>query len=345
MAPPKQDRKQQDDPVEKDGNKKDECGGDMEFGRHAKMPFLVTDLYAQVDIPQLQWFEPDKEMCDPHDEGDEGVWKLDSTLIFCGKRRTGKTFAMRSLLWHVKDVYPAGIVISSTAELNHFWQEHFPACYVYNEYNPAILDAVFVRQKKILEDPDLSDEEKEKQARFLIILDDVIADISIRNERNLRELFVAGRHYRISTWVSTQYAKGLDPTLRGNTDLFFIFKTVQRRQLESMHEDFCDFLTLQGFSHMLSEYTENNGIIIVSTAPENEVSCEGMLYSWKAVDPGPFLFGSKEFWESSEGIDAASMQMPPPATDRPESHELLNVHALLPSWANATLAKAWPGHQ
>ena len=60
-----------------------------------------------------------------------------------------------------------------------------PSKYIYAKYEPEILDAVFVRQKKILNDKNLSDEEKEKKAPFFILLDDVISDQRLRYDANL----------------------------------------------------------------------------------------------------------------------------------------------------------------
>ena len=50
----------------------------------------------------------------------------------------------------------------------------------------------------------------------------------------IMELFVAGRHYRLFVLITTQYAKAITPTLRGNTDYCFMMKCLQQRQLESL---------------------------------------------------------------------------------------------------------------
>jgi len=78
-----------------------------------------------------------------------------------------------------------------------------PQAYIFNKYDPAILDAIFARQKKILNDPTLTEEEAEEKARFFVLLDDVISDSRFKHDSNLMELFVAGRHYRIFTLITT----------------------------------------------------------------------------------------------------------------------------------------------
>ena len=45
------------------------------------MPVLISDLYRDVQLPNLEKFNPDEI-------------KLDATLVFVGKRRTGKSWAI-----------------------------------------------------------------------------------------------------------------------------------------------------------------------------------------------------------------------------------------------------------
>jgi hypothetical protein len=60
-------------------------GGDKSYGAHATMPLLAADKYAEVVIPDLKEFNPDDI-------------KIDSTIVACGKRRTGKSWVFRNLM-------------------------------------------------------------------------------------------------------------------------------------------------------------------------------------------------------------------------------------------------------
>jgi hypothetical protein len=74
-------------------------------GRRGQMPLLQTDLYANMDVPDLEKFDP-------------GNIKLDATIVAIGKRRTGKSWLFRDIMHHLKDKIDAGIVISQTDERN-----------------------------------------------------------------------------------------------------------------------------------------------------------------------------------------------------------------------------------
>lgn len=288
--------------------------GAKTYGRHATMPVLVSDTYAEVTLPDLQEFDPEQ-------------MKIDATIVAVGKRRTGKTWVFRNIMYLFRDKFQAGLIISQTDELNKFWRQYVPKKYIYNRYDPEILQSVFRRQKKILNDVNKTDAVKDKEAPFFILLDDVISDQRLKYDESLMELFVAGRHYRLFVLITTQYAKAITPTLRGNTDYCFMMKTIQQRQLEALWEDFGSFLTKDAFAAILNEYTEDNEVLVVNTCPETEVNPLAMLGWWKAIDPGPFKMGSKEFWRSAE----MGNENIPPRNAPVAASELLNVKDIMPN--------------
>jgi hypothetical protein len=291
MAPPRRETEEEPESCE---SKLKQCKNKFNnlkndgsaVGKHGQMPFLSTDQYADVQLPELQQWDA-KDI------------KLDSTIIAIGKRRTGKSWCLRNIMFEMKDKIGAGIVISQTDELNKFWRQYCPKCYIYPKYDPEILDMVFKRQKAILNNTSKTKAEIEKEAPFFILLDDVISDQRLKFDENLIELFVAGRHYKLFVLITTQYAKGLNPTLRGNTDYVICCKTLQGRQRESLWEDFGDFMTKDGFFTLLDEYTEDNEVIVFDTS-ENTSDPLAMLKWWKAEDPGKFRMGSKEYWDSAK---------------------------------------------
>ena len=283
------------------------------YGKHAKMPVMAADNYAEVDLPDLPEFNP------------EDI-KLDATLVFIGKRRTGKSWALRDIMYRLKDKIPAGIVFSQTDSLNKFWQAYVPKKFIYSKYDPAILDALFKRQKEILNDKNLTEEEAEEKARFFVLLDDVISDQRLKYDENLMELFVAGRHYKLLVLITTQYAKAITPTIRGNTDFVFIMKTIQARQREALWEDFADFLTKDAFNRLTDAYTEENEILVVNTCPEQHMDPLEMMSWWKAQDPGPFKIGSKEYWQSAMNTDSRV----PPKEGPSAASELMSAKDIMP---------------
>ena len=319
-----EDKQKKSDGKQKVDNKGGSFGGvdaGKAVGKHAQMPFLNTDQYADVDLPSLQ-------------EWDVTELKLDATVVAIGKRRTGKSWAFRNIMYEMKDKIPAGIVISQTDELNKFWRDYIPKQYIYKKYNPEILDFVFQRQKAILNDKHKTKAQIDKEAPFFILLDDVISDVRLKFDENLTELFVAGRHYRLFVLITTQYAKGITPVLRGNTDYVLIFKTMQGRQREALWEDYGDFMTKDGFYTLLDAYTEDNEVVVFDTS-ENTSDPLDLVKWWKAFDPGKFQVGSKEYWNTAE----QDLIIPPEGDEsgNPLSHLESDVIKMLPDKAQLNL--------
>ena len=290
------------------------------YGAHATMPVLQADRYAEIVLPDLPEWDPMNE-----EEGGGGL-KIDATVVACGKRRTGKSWAFRNLMYLLQDKIPAGIVISQTDELNKFWRDYVPKKFIYSKYQPEILDAVFKRQKAILNDKNMTDKEKDAKAPFFVLLDDVISDQRLKYDENLMELFVAGRHYRIFTLITTQYAKAITPTIRGNTDFILIMKTIQGRQREALWEDFGDFLTRDAFNRLVDAYTEDNEILVINTCPELHVDPLEMMSWWKAQEIKPFKMGSKEYWEAAVQTDHTV----PPKEGPASASQLMSAKDIFP---------------
>ncbi|KAJ1629639.1 hypothetical protein T492DRAFT_873122 [Pavlovales sp. CCMP2436] len=304
-----------------------------------RMPMLNSDKYEEVNIPRLAEWDP-------------STTKLDGTVVAIGKRPTGKSFAFRHILHSLAEHFPAGICISQTDELNKYWRQYMPSKYIFSKFEPEILHAIFDRQKSILNDPRLTEEEREKKARFFIILDDVISmlpplaigillvgvivlslaacallvassyylvlliafhnDKRIRYDAAIAELFVAGRHYKLFTMITTQYAKAITPTLKSNADYVLILHNKQEGQREALWRDFADFMTKEAFYTLMDAYTQDNEVLIVDTSDSTAKPWE-VLKWFKASDPGEFLLGDEEYWSSlnsSNTVPAQNFDLP-----------------------------------
>ena len=282
------------------------------YGRRATMPVLATDTYADVVLPELAEF-------------DVQTIPLDATVVAVGKRRTGKTWVFRNLMFERRLAFTGGIVFSQTDQLNQFWQQYIPSAYIFAKYDPAILQLVFKRQKQIIASNRLTEEEKEKALPFFILLDDVISDQRLKYDENLMELFVSGRHYKLFVLITTQYAKSITPTIRANTDFCFVMRTIQEAQLESLYFDFANFLTKDAWHQLVKDTTQDNEVLVIDTCSNLPEPLQ-TLFWWKAIDPGPFLMGTKEYWESAmQGRETV-----PPAPGQEAASSLLTVADVAP---------------
>lgn len=116
-------RKEQTRCDKKDSEKDEECVFRLtEDGGEIWDPALLTEKLENVEVPE-DGFVPTVEPFDVRQLGD------DFTYAFFGKRREGKSFCMRYLLYHMRHLFPRVYVFTNT-KINGFWQKSVPSKYV-----------------------------------------------------------------------------------------------------------------------------------------------------------------------------------------------------------------------
>ena len=146
--------------------------------------------------------------------------KDDKVVVLIGKRDTGKSFLCRDLLYHHKDI-PCGQVISGTESANCYYGKMVPKLFIHDEYTPGIINNVIKRQRMMI---DKIQSNASIDPRLFLLLDDCIYDQSWVKDKNVRSLFMNGRHYKILFIITMQYALGIPPNLRTNIDYVFILR-------------------------------------------------------------------------------------------------------------------------
>ncbi len=162
----------------------------------------------------------------------------DFTVLLIGRRRSGKSFMARWLMYHLRNRFPVGVVITGT-KLNDFWSQYIPKEFIHDiEDMGIVLENVYKRQQFLIEHPELGID-----PRCFLILDDVLKDkYKVRFSKPLSRAFTDGRHYKVFTLITSQDPRGIPPDLRENTDLCIIFRQFQKGRKESVKEDFLDYI-------------------------------------------------------------------------------------------------------
>lgn len=83
----------------------------------------------------------------------------------------------------------------------------------------------------------------EKAPRHCVVIDDCIHLLPNSNTRKgesakINRLFVTNRHYKCTNIICTQQFLRVNPLIRQNLDLLSLFSTENRREIESMANDF-----------------------------------------------------------------------------------------------------------
>jgi hypothetical protein len=227
--------------------------------------------------------------------------KHDKVVVLIGKRETGKSFLVKDLLWHHQSL-PVGTVISGTEGANQFYSKVVPPMFIHEEYSPLIISNVLKRQKLVAKKiaNDLSTRGTTAvDPRNFLILDDCLYDQSWIRDRNIRYLFMNGRHVHTMFIITMQYAMGIPPNLRTNIDYIFILReniVANRRRLYEQYAGmFPDF---DSFCQVMNNCTENYECLVIdNNAKSNKL--EDQVFWYKAAPRPDFRLCSPELWAQS----------------------------------------------
>ena len=225
--------------------------------------------------------------------------KDDKVVVFIGKRETGKSFLVRDLLYHNQNI-PCGTVISGTEGSNQFFSKIFPALFIHGEYKPELISNFMKRQKMVLNE---LDKQKKKNGssnidpRAIIILDDCLYDNSWTKDKNIRSLFMNGRHYKAMFLITMQYSLGIPPNLRTNVDFVFILRESYISNRKRLYESYAGmFPSFDMFCQVMDQCTENfECLVINNNSKSNKI--EDMVFWYKAEERPNFKLGDPIFWK------------------------------------------------
>ena len=281
-----------------------------DFQKPKKVPFLNIneqhETYEPLDV-NLACLDIEKDILD------------DFTIVIIGRRRSGKSFMARWIMYHLKHRFRAGIVITGT-KLNKFWQNYVPSEFVVDiEEIAGALESVYERQRIIKEHPEYGID-----PRFFIILDDVMADkYKVRFSKQLSRAFTDGRHYGVFTLITCQDPFGIGPDLRENADLVIAFRQNQQSRKEAIGDNFMDSIYAKKLRpYFLWDHTkridpstgkildQNNatekeiekGIpqaLVINQAKNTEDFCQ-VFKKATANEVPDFILGDADFWRAQK---------------------------------------------
>lgn len=225
----------------------------------------------------------------------------DSACIYVGKRREGKTVALLNN-WRglVENEYLAGaVVISKTENANMTYQQFILRDYIYTGWQPILYETI---KAKMTDFRFLYDMGRIPHPGYLsIVLDDMISEKAMMYDRDLTDMFVAGRHYFLNVHITTQYPKAIPPRVRDNADYVFLFKASGPANRLKLYEDFGSGLTKDEFFCLLNRYTKNfKCLVFRNRRPEEKDKIE-LPGTWGHTQSAPTTKGKRKGKRRSEG--------------------------------------------
>jgi hypothetical protein len=233
---------------------------------------------------------------------DMGCVEDTSVCMFIGKRKSGKSFALRDLLYHHRDI-PIGTVISPTESANKYFRDFVPDIFIHDKYSPALVEKVIRRQKLIMKRVNKETAvygSTNIDPRAFFIMDDCMHDRSWIKDENVNYSYSAGRHVKLLTCCTLQYPLGVPPSMRTNIDYVFIFREPLVNNRKRLYDSYAGiFPTFQMFCDVLDSTTENFECLVINNICKSN-KIEDIVFWYKAEMRPDFKMCSPESWRAHE---------------------------------------------
>ena len=212
-----------------------------------------------------------------------------STCIFIGKRGSGKSTLISDIMYYHRTI-PYGLIMSGTEEGNGFYGQYFPDLFIHSLFKKELLETLIRRQKKVLKD-------KSQNPYSFLLIDDLMYDRAVTRDKNMRLIFMNGRHWKLLFMLSMQYCMDLPPDLRANVDFLFILReNIIDNQKKLWKYFFGMFPTFQEFQQTMAACTENYECLVLdNTAKSNKI--EDCVYWYKATPDRSYRIGCPQIWD------------------------------------------------
>jgi hypothetical protein len=201
-----------------------------------------------MSAPTIQPYKHLEYECKQSKYGDV-VPKLPLRGMIVAPSFSGKSILIQNL---ILDVYRGSFerifIFSPTVHLDTVWRpvkEYITKTISPNEkeqidfedYDPTDLEAIIEKQKKVIQY--LKDQGQKNLFSILIVLDDLSENQEfLRGNRVLQALYTKGRHLSISTLISVQNYKSVNPVIRKNLTFLIVFKLRNYSDLDAILEEF-----------------------------------------------------------------------------------------------------------
>ena len=154
--------------------------------------------------------------------------------------------------------------------------------------------------------------------RAFLVLDDCLYDKGWQTDKNIRSVFLNGRHSHCFFLFTSQYSLCAPPMLRNNIDFVFILREPRVSARKRLHENYVGFVpSFDIFNQLMTQCTENYECLVVdNTTKSNKITDQ--LFWYKADQHPDFHLCDKMFWDMNANCES----------DDEEEEELYDADAI-----------------
>lgn len=205
-----------------------------------------------------------------------------SVYLFLGRRKSGKTTNIISLLKHFKDAFKFGLIFCGSVATANQYAKHVPSKFIHSTFDTDMIGKLIQRQE--------AKKKKGLKAQNVFILaDDCAFDAKSFKSKEVKALCFNGRHYNITFILSLQYALGIMPAIRGQIDFVFASREKNQAYRRRIYENYsiC-FTDFRSFDTVMRSCTENHETLVLCCASgTTSDKVEDNVFYYKSKYPLP----------------------------------------------------------
>tara|TARA_Y100000389_G_C17432246_1_gene503396 strand:- start:244 stop:1044 length:801 start_codon:yes stop_codon:yes gene_type:complete len=223
--------------------------------------------------------------------------KNDSVVVILAKRRSGKSYLCRDIMYNRRHT-PCGMVISPTEKASPFYKDFVPGLYIHDKYSSELISKFMRRQT---EEVEKSKKDITRDPSAFLIFDDLMFSAKEwTKDPCVKEIFLNGRHMKISFILLMQFPMGISPALRSNCDYTFLLQENNTNNRRRLYEHYAGvFPSFQSFCSALDSCTVNYGCMVIDNTSTSG-NLEDSVFWYRAEKKEDFRVGNDKFWKYHE---------------------------------------------
>lgn len=225
--------------------------------------------------------------------------KKDAAIAMIAKRGSGKSWVCRDIIRQQKHI-PGGMIISPTDKMSSFYGEFFPELYIHYDFDPSLISGLLYRQEMMIEKSKEKKNEGKKidPSAFLLMDDCMSKKANWVKDDTISEIFMNGRHYKLTYMLTMQYSLGISPELRSNFDYIFLLGEDFISNQKRIYEHYAGmFPTFDSFQMVFNKLTDNYGCMVIDNKIKSKKLTDKIFWYKSRDIPNDFKIGCKQFYK------------------------------------------------
>lgn len=184
-----------------------------------------------------------------------------SACLVYGRRDTGKTFLVKDLLYHQN--INVGFALVNNEHEAEFYSEFMPKEFIHEGFNTSVIKNMLNRQKTMIQ---RNRTQMPVNLPAYLVLDHCIYDTTLRDDENMRFLFLNHRCLCLMPIITFSYPLQLPSPYRYNANYIFILAENYIDNRRRLYDIYADKVvpTFELFCQLLDRYTENYGCLVIN---------------------------------------------------------------------------------